>query len=492
MVRRRSSASDDSTRQRRTGAERLAGFGIPTHIGSGTISIVRTNQSTCLSEVLMKMRVDNEVLLAKLAKGQVAQSSLQIGLVEGKLTDRNLLDRIALQRIAYELQMVGVLPIPNAVKLYLTTRRDLQATLRSELDPTLGGSELGYRDAERAVDVRLQHYLPVARVPHFAFHESNILGNSGQLRWHNALLPDAKSIDDASFVAALEAFHDATRNKVTLDARRDRAGKGVPLSEENFADLRACVGGHMGELLEFLLCKGFDDETRRGMGISDKRAVSSITRYDTVCARLPGIRRIAENNGHVLRTTMGELKLEHEATNRRMRRLADELNLFANQAQAGIATAKRRVRDDPDVLRTLQAIVSNMGASFKGEGGFTPSDHAVLPAELDALWGTTGSQVERIHSVLQEYLADRGYQTSLAETKRLMRTADITCCKYVNKHDPVSPPPIEPRIGACVLGIAPGSVSWTGVNCAAFRSAPEKDESHDCRPLLRVCFFGGP
>jgi hypothetical protein len=89
---------------------------------------------------------------------------------------------------------------------------------------------------------------------------------------------------------------------------------------------------------------------------------------------------------------------------------------------------------------TLQAIVRNMGASFKSEDGFTPADRAVLPPKelVEELWGTTGSQTERIHAVLQGYLADRGYSISLTETRNLMRAADITCAKYVAKHDPVS------------------------------------------------------
>ena len=123
-----------------------------------------------------------------------------------------------------------------------------------------------------------------------------------------------------------------------------------------------------------------------------------------------------------------------------MRRLADEMGLFLNETQARIAAAKRSVRGDPDVLRVLQAIVRNMGASFKSEDGFTPADRAVLPPKqlVDELWGTTGSQCERIHAVLQGYLAATGRACSLAETKRLMHEANISCSKYVAKHDPVS------------------------------------------------------
>ena len=88
---------------------------------------------------------------------------------------------------------------------------------------------------------------------------------------------------------------------------------------------------------------------------------------------------------------------ERAAVHRRMRRLADEMGLFLNETQARIAVAKRSVRGDPEVLRTLQAIVRNMGASFKSEDGFTPADRAVLPPKelVEELWGTTGSQSER-------------------------------------------------------------------------------------------------
>jgi len=82
--------------------------------------------------------------------------------------------------------------------------------------------------------------------------------------------------------------------------------------------------------------------------------------------------------------------------------------------------------------------VTNMGASFKSEDGFTPADRAVLPAEVDALWGTTGSQTERIHRVLEGFLAATGRSCSLAETRRLLRAANCSVSKYVANHDPVS------------------------------------------------------
>ena len=129
---------------------------------------------------------------------------------------------------------------------------------------------------------------PSARVPNRTFHHSNILGNPGQQRWHNALLADSASISDDTFIAALESYYAVARRKEELDTR------GTPLSAEDFTNLRACVGGQMGELLEFLVCKGFDDATRRAMGISDWRARASIARYDVVCSQLQPLRREAE------------------------------------------------------------------------------------------------------------------------------------------------------------------------------------------------------
>ena len=410
----------------------LSSLSLPQHVGRGDAAIARTTRSESLFDVLTKLRADNTALRERFADPlrRPPQSQLEIGIFGGKLTDQNPLDRIALQRVAAELQDIAVLPIPTAVDLYLTVRRQLQTQLRETIYPTLGGSSLEGRPQERCVEERLQRYLPVARVPNCAFHDSNILGNPGQRRWHNALLADSASINDPTFLAALESYYKAAREKERLDTR------GTPLTAEDFANLRACVGGQMGELLEFLVCKGFDDATRRGMGIPDARARFAIARYDAVCARLPALRCAAEEHmqNKTLGTTGAGPTNERAAINRRMQRLAGELNLFTNQAQATIAHAELRVRDDPQVLRTLQAIVRNMGASFKSEDGFTPADRAVLPPKelVEELWGTTGSQVERIHAVLQGYLADRGYSISLTETRNLMRAADITCAKYAS------------------------------------------------------------
>ena len=84
-----------------------------------------------------------------------------------------------------------------------------------------------------------------------------------------------------------------SNKKCDLDLEK-LAKRGAPLTAAAFANLRACVGGQMGEQLEFLVCKGFDDETRRSMGISDGRARASVARYDIVCSQLPALRRGAE------------------------------------------------------------------------------------------------------------------------------------------------------------------------------------------------------
>ena len=268
----------------------LSSLGLPAHVGRGDAAIARTTRSESLFDVLTKLRADNTALRERFADPlrRPPQSLLEIGIVGGKLTNQNPLDRIALERVAAELQDVAMLPIPTAVNLYLATRRELQTRLRETLYPTLGGSSLEVREHERRVEERLQRELPVARVPNCAFHDSNILGNPGQRRWHNALLADSVGINDAAFLAALVSYYNAAREKERLDAR------GTALSVEDFANLRACVGGQIGELLEFLVCKGFDDATRRGMGISDARARASVARYDAVCAQLPALRRAAE------------------------------------------------------------------------------------------------------------------------------------------------------------------------------------------------------
>ena len=352
----------------------LSSLGLPEHVGRGNATIVRTNRTESLFDVLTKLRTDNTELRQRFADPlrRPTVPQLETGIVNGSLTDRNPLDRIALQRVAAELQDVAILPIPQAVQLYASTRQDLQDHLRQTCYPRLGGTRLADLSGQHRalIEQRLLRYLPVARVPNRTFHHSNILGNPGQQRWHNALLADSASISDDTFIAALESYYDVARRKEKLDAR------GTPLSAEDFTNLRACVGGQMGELLEFLVCKGFDDATRRAMGISDWRARASIARYDVVCSQLQPLRREAEEQvqSKEMGTTGAAPTNERAAVHRRMKRLADEMGLFLNDAQARVASAKRSVRDDPEVLRTLQAIVRNMGASFKSEDGFTPAD----------------------------------------------------------------------------------------------------------------------
>lgn len=423
----------------------LSASKLPANVGCGKTVVLRTTRSTTLYDHVGQLRSEVDDLRARFRLNdprRVPRSQLELGLQKGELTGSNPLDRFALLRVAVELQDGGILAMPRAVELYARTRAELQTALRTSdvgavaLYPGLEGVTVNTASSTyaEAIERRLLRALPVARVPNRAFHDSNILGNPGQKRWHNALIPDATSVDDPSFLASLKCFYQAVAEKEKLDAR------GSPLSADDFANLQACVGGQVGELLEFLVCKGFDDATRRNMGITDTRARQSVARYDAVCSQLPALRRAAEHDvaSKELFTTGATVVNEAAAVRRRMKKLSDAYGLFLNESQAQIAKAQASVREDPEVLRALQAIVRNMGASFKSEDGMTPADKAVLPQNVDALWGTVGSQCERIHTVLQGFLEATGRTCSLAETKRLLHKANISCSKYVPKHDPVS------------------------------------------------------
>lgn len=417
--------------------------GAPANVGKGATHILRTTRSGGLSSLIMKLRADEAHLQGRINDPlrRPSQAAFEVGQKQGKLTGDNPLDQMALLTVAEKIFIDGLLSAPDAVKLYLETRSVHKTDIRSRYYPALGGADLADRNGEQLVEARLLRCLPVARVLDRTFHTSNVLFHGSQWVWHYSLIPDSPLTSDGDFLDSFTRFFKATRAKE--QAAASDAARGHKLTEGDLANIKACVGGQMGELLEFLICKGFDDESRRALGIPDGRARASIARYDAKCAQLPALRRAAEEHVQLKQIgTTGEAPTnELAAVQRRMQRLAQEQGLFLNETQAAIASAKRSVRDDPNVLRALQAIVRNMGASFKSEDGFTPADRAVLgpvAAEVDALWGTTGSQTERIHSVLQGFLAETGRSCALAETKRLMHKANITCSKYRNCHDPVS------------------------------------------------------
>eukprot|EP00966_Prymnesium_polylepis_P128176 2964606-Prymnesium_polylepis.3 len=168
----------------------VASLRLPAHVGRGSAAIARTSRSECLSDKLAKLRVENAALLEQLADPlrRPPQAQLEIGVVKGELTDANPIDRIVLLRVAAELFNVALLPVAAAVELYASTRRALQAKIREEYYPDLGGatfSDTCGQDGQH-ISKRLLRYLPVARVPNCSMHESNILGNPGQRRWHNA------------------------------------------------------------------------------------------------------------------------------------------------------------------------------------------------------------------------------------------------------------------------------------------------------------------
>ena len=328
-------------------ALQLAELGLPEHVGRGRALAMRTTVSACLFDLVLSMRSSNKQLLDDMGQPmrRPPQSVFEIGVVDGEITDANPVDRIALLRVGLELQDVGMLPVGEAVSLYLETRRLAQRCVRDEMYPTLGGATLGDQKGHLCVERRLLRYLPIARVPHCTFHVADAVGFGGQKRWHNAFITDAPSLSDAHFIDALQSFYKAAREKEMLEAR------GAPLTAEAFADIRACVGGKAGELLEFLVCKGFDDDSRRALGISDGRACSSISRYDAICSQLPALRRAAEQ--HV--EAKGQSN-QCAAVTYYMRRVSGELGLFSNEAQAAVAAAKRSIRGDPRILRTLQVL----------------------------------------------------------------------------------------------------------------------------------------
>ena len=313
------------------------------HVGAGAMTITRTTMSGSLFDVHARLSVSSAKLRVLLEDSlrRPPDSVLEIGVVCGELTDKNPLDRLALERVAVEVLEHGVLPLTRAVELYLDTRKAEQrlapgptprkahsTTARSScrphrmrascihqtvpardqdrlrgLYPGLGGSTLtrASNNTRETVERRLLRNLPLARIPTYSYRTIHAIDSTRQRQWHYALLPDARSVSDEDFLASATHYYG-------LVAERERraasaAQRGAALSAADFSNLRACMGGQVGELLEFLVCKGFDDAARRALGISDAAARASIARYDAVCTQLPALRREAEE--HVREKVIG-------------------------------------------------------------------------------------------------------------------------------------------------------------------------------------------
>ena len=94
----------------------LSSLGLPEHVGRGDAAIVRTTRGGGLYDTLTKLRSENEVLQSAFASPlhRPPQSQLEIGLINGKLTNENPLDRITLLRVGAALLDTAVLPMPKA------------------------------------------------------------------------------------------------------------------------------------------------------------------------------------------------------------------------------------------------------------------------------------------------------------------------------------------------------------------------------------------
>ena len=105
-------------------ASTLSSLRLPAHIGRGDAAITRTARNESLFDVLTRLREDNEALQQRFAEPleQPPQVQLEIGIVKGRLTDQNPLDRIALQRVAAEVLDLGV-------RKYLGGRRSVRCRI---------------------------------------------------------------------------------------------------------------------------------------------------------------------------------------------------------------------------------------------------------------------------------------------------------------------------------------------------------------------------
>ena len=407
---------------------------LPARIGPLVTCFVRTCRNVSLFDQIARLRSENKELMERLCDPmrQPPQHQFEIFVTNGEITNDNPLDRNALLRVAIAIEELGILSISAATEMYMDTYFGLFEEVKKHLYPSLNPRAKN-RYFEQLIEHRLCANLSIARVPNRTFFHSQTLGCRGKHIWHYSFVPDAQAIEDDDFIATFGTYLNTIFEKQKLDDMA--ASRGEALNAADFGNLRASVGSRMGELLEYLICKTADDATRRHLGIDDNRTKSSVARYDIVCSQLKVLRIAAEESISARGVAPHQ---EKKAIQYFMLRNATDLGLYVNQTKAAIASVKARVRHDPNIILTLQAIVRNMGASFKSLDGMTPADSAVLPPDVDKLWGTTGSQTARIHRVLQGWLESTHRTCSITETRSLMQKANIVCAKYRNYFDPIS------------------------------------------------------
>lgn len=153
----------------------LCSLGLPPHVGRGDAAVLRSTRSESFFDFITKLRAEDKELQERLADPlrRPPQSQLEIGIIDGKLTDVNPLDRIALLRVAEEIQDVGALPSPQAIELYVSTRavyelaggassgseeeQDVEEEESGELPPPPPVALATAEDAERLLDAVAVH-----------------------------------------------------------------------------------------------------------------------------------------------------------------------------------------------------------------------------------------------------------------------------------------------------------------------------------------------
>ena len=139
---------------------------------------------------------------------------------------------------------------------------------------------------------------------------------AGHWHWRQALLPNIVGLSDEDFSEQLGHFYQ-------LEAVR--SNQGATMTPEDVRNLKATLPAGSGSraVVDFLIAKFADDETRRVLGYTPGRVKSLISRYDdfTQSQRVQRARAELKVAGKVIKTTGEGIRQIRKAADYEMRRV---------------------------------------------------------------------------------------------------------------------------------------------------------------------------
>lgn len=308
-------------------------------------------------------------------------------------------DIVALYAVAKTLIADGYILVRNAMELYARKKHEFLSDIRDSFPLT--HSEIFISEEEGTIRNCRDFLLSSLSVIQVAVRLRHVAAASCEREdWGLALLVNPVSMTSLALEQHLEGFYRI------YDAAVKRRSE--VLSLEDYRILKMLVPPDSTALLDFLLTKvGVEQSVLVSLGITETRSISVNKRFALLVSETAP--RIRTRITHRLAAIRGipPSDVSQDSVRAAMRRASKSHCLLKNSLLVAAGELRRVSVQMPELCEILQNAARVAGGISKTgcEGSYgTPTDAIIL----QAAWGSTGGQIDRLTYIAQYFLAKNG------------------------------------------------------------------------------------